>query len=106
MDESQAQQLINNLTQSSNGMNRLVAMTGAKNIIFSSEDNYVSFKLPKISKYNYVKIVLNPMDTYDVYFEKHIWSKMKMMKQVVVSGLYNEMLKSTFEQNTGLHLSL
>jgi hypothetical protein len=105
MTSDQAKELVNQLTQSHNGMNRLVAMTGAKNVIYSENENYVSFRIPN-SPFNYVKIVLNSLDLYDVYFEKHIFTKCKMTKQVIFKDVYNDSLKELFEKQTGLLLSL
>ena len=96
-----ATETLNQLTQSNNGIGRLSAMTGAKNFAQSSEENFVSFKLPKGV---HVKIALNAMDTYDMTFGKVRKFEYKVIKEF--KGLYADMLKETFEKHTGLYLSL
>ena len=91
---------LNQLTNSNNGANRLITMTGAKNLAHSEKENFLSFKLPKGV---YVKIKLNAMDTYDMTFGK--MRKFEYKETASFKGLYSEMLKSTFEKHTGLHLS-
>jgi hypothetical protein len=91
---------LNQLTQSSNGIGVLAAMTGAKNFAQSTEENFVSFKLPKGV---HVKIKLNAMDTYDMSFGKIRKFEYKVTKEI--KGLYADMLKEAFENHTGLYLS-
>jgi len=90
---------LNQLTQSSNGINRLSAMIGAKN--FVQGENHVAFKFPRGK---HVKIELNGMDTYDMTFGTIRKFNFKVTKEF--TGLYADMLKETFEQHTGLYLSL
>lgn len=90
------------------GGNKLVAMTGAKN--FGAIENGVQFKIGKNSKrVNTVKITLNAMDTYDVEYS---WFAKKRgtfeyVNTVKASenGIYNDMLKESFERNTGMYTS-
>ena len=96
-----ATETLNQLTQSQNGMNRLVAMTGANNFVKSKEESSVSFKIPRIG---FVKIRLNGMDTYDMTFYKIRKYEYKVIQEF--KGLYSDMLKETFESHTGLYLSL
>ena len=91
---------LNQLTNSENGANRLITMTGAKNLVHSKEENFLSFKLPKGV---YVKIKLNVMDTYDMTFGK--MRKFEYKETASFKGLYSEMLKKTFETHTGLYLT-
>ena len=92
---------LNQLTQSENGMNRLAMMIGAKNFVQSKEEGFVSFKFPRGQ---YVKIKLNSMDTYDMEFGKIRKFEYKVTKEF--KGLYDTMLKETFEQHTQLYLSM
>jgi len=87
------------LTHSKNPMNRLKAMIGAKDIF--ALGNGLSFKYPRGK---YVKIILNSNDTYDMEF-----SNIRGLKQTIkqtYEGVYAEDLKKTFEDYTGLYLSL
>ncbi len=105
-----AKETLNQLTQSNNGTNRLSAMIGAKQFI--KDDESVSFRFMRgaKNKANYIIITLNAMDTYDVKFVKiGNRSKFKPPLHTVVNetkGLYNDMLKSHFEESTGLCIKL
>ncbi|AIE13773.1 hypothetical protein VPFG_00227 [Vibrio phage nt-1] len=115
-----ATEVLNQLTQSNNGQSRLVAMTGAKNLLQSEEKQFVSFKLPKaVRGINYVKITLNASDLYDVEFGKVSNKACPEMKKLgikvmlpnydvktVVNDVYNDSLKACFERETTLLLSL
>ena len=94
---------LNQLTNSSNGINRLSVMIGAKD--FGKDENSVSFKF-KLSGFNYCKLTLEANDTYTLTLRKYIWSKFKITNEKVIEGLYFDMLKNEFEQNTKLYLSL
>ena len=87
------------------GGNRFSIITGAKN--FSGDENSLSFSVPrtkgKYGSVNYVKVVLNSMDTYDVYY-RYIHG-MNTTDVAVSAGIYNYMLKESFETNTGLYTS-
>ena len=85
------------------GGNRFLSMTGAKNLI--ADGNTLSFRLPGkgFSKYNYVKITLNSMDTYDIEFGNINGMN---YKKIDVKMIYNEELTKTIERYTGLRLSL
>jgi len=96
-----ATETLNQLTNSNNGANRLAAMTGAKNFVQDIEKGFVAFKYPRGK---YVKIQLNSMDTYDMTFSSIRKFETKVIKEF--KGLYADMLKETFEQHTGLYLSL
>ena len=114
-----ANTVFNQLTQSANGTNRLMSMTGAKHLAQVSEAQSVSFKLPKATKgINYIKITLNSMDIYDVEFGKvgrKADPEMKALGVKIMVHTYNvkttkqayaEDLKGLFENETGLYLSL
>jgi len=80
-------------------------MTGAKNLL--ALNSGLQFSLPgRIGKsgINSVRIVLNSMDTYDVTFY-HI-AGVNVREVAQHEGIYNDMLKNTFETETGLFTSL
>ena len=89
------------------GGNKFLVMTGAKNLVNHSKENALSFKLP--SKFatdgiNYVKITLQPNDTYTMEFGK-VWGvKYKVIH--TVEGVYCDMLQTIFTDKTGLDTSL
>lgn len=90
------------------GGNRFAMMTGAKNFSCGGKDNYLGFRIPrskgKNGSVNYVKIALNGNDLYDVEY-----GRIHGMKYTVVAediDIYNDMLKDSFENYTGLYTSL
>ena len=106
MNNEMAKTTLNQLTNSNNGMSRLSVMIGAKNFARSEQDYTIGFKFAAKAKNkaNYCRIKLNAMDLYDVEF---IAIKGATVKTVGThNGLYADMLKSTFESETGLYLSL
>jgi hypothetical protein len=83
------------------GGNKFLVMTGAT--CYSDKNTLiVRFKGSKIS--NIVYITLNAMDTYDLKFGKFRSLQVKTIKEF--EGIYNDMLRSIFEQTTGLRTSL
>ncbi|MDD4588843.1 MAG: hypothetical protein PHG06_00240 [Parabacteroides sp.] len=93
------------------GIRSITLLTSAKD--FLDHGNGVSFKFKGSKTVNYVKVVLNAMDTYDVEFGKISMKKaefgVKMPEYNKVKefdDIYNDQLKGTFEQFTGLYLSL
>ena len=87
------------------GKNRLQAMIGAYNFLYSSEDTtWISFKFKGSKKFNYIKITLNAMDLYDIEFRK-IWG-MKITKTQTINNVYNDQMKHIIEQEIKLYLSL
>ncbi len=87
------------------GGNRFIAMTGARN--FYCDDNSLHFRLPSTitkDRINYVKIILNSMDTYDLEFVSIRGEKMKTV--ATFEGAYNDMLQSVVSDKTGLCLTL
>lgn len=85
------------------GIGRISMMTGAKNFVAS--ENSVVFKIGKgaKNKITNIKIELNAMDLYDVTFFRVWGTKITEIKKV--ESIYNDMLKSTFENETGFYLS-
>ena len=101
------------IIQQMGGFGKITAMTSA-NTFLSHPEGGVSFKFKGSRKANYVKIILNSMDLYDLEFGKIGTKKtefpgVRMPTYKVVrefDGAYNDMLKSIFEETTGLYLSL
>jgi hypothetical protein len=83
---------------------RMEAMIGAKNFMYAGSESWMSFRFKMNPKMNYCKITLNSMDTYDLEFGKIHGMKYKVVEEV--KGIYNDGLKSVFEQTTQLYLSL
>ena len=106
MNNEMAITTLNQLTNSNNGTGRLSAMIGAKNFARDEKNYTIGFKFAAKArnKANYCRIKLNAMDLYDVEF---IAIRGATVKTVGThNGLYADMLKSTFENETGLYLSL
>lgn len=97
---------LNQLTNSNNGRNRLIAMIGASNFLRDEENYTISFKFAARAKNgaNYCGIKLNASDLYDLEFVSIRGASIKTVS--VHSDLYADMLKSVFETETGLYLSL
>lgn len=89
-----AKEILNQL-----GCNRFILMTGSSN--FVSMKNGLGMKLTRNkSKANYMRIVLTPMDLYNVEFLRITSSDMKTIKSI--EGIYNDQLQSIFTDVTGL----
>jgi hypothetical protein len=92
------------------GGGRFTVMTGAKNYI--GYDNALTFKLPGGGGFtkngiNYVKITLDPSDTYTIEFCKWRGGKARKMTEIAkVEGVYCDMLREVFTRYTGLYTSL
>jgi hypothetical protein len=87
------------------GGNKFSVMTGAKN--FVSDGPALQFKLPTnfaAKKINFVRITLDPSDTYTMKFFNFRGLNLKEVESV--SGVYNDQLKSIFTGVTGLDCSL
>ena len=85
------------------GIGRIRAMTGAKQFLaLAGQYVGVQFKFPNRlrSRGNYVRITLNVGDTYDMRFQNGA----KVVAEF--KGVYADQLKSLFEEQTGLRLSL
>ena len=103
MNASNNIEIANTIVQQMGGTGRLRAMLGAK--LFIAIDNGLQFKFPNRlrSRGNCVRIELEPNDTYKVSFWS-IGSRAKLVREV--EGVYCDGLKSLFEEQTGLRLSL
>tara|TARA_B100000745_G_scaffold300573_1_gene255442 strand:+ start:8097 stop:8636 length:540 start_codon:yes stop_codon:yes gene_type:complete len=92
------------------GWRRISMMTGAKSVIsHKAEGEFlggVSFKFSNNGrgKPNHVKVMLHGSDTYTVSFGRIRGYNFKEIK--TLSGIYAGQLKSVFERQTGLYLSL
>ncbi len=89
------------------GGNRFIAMTGAKN--FLCDKNSLSFKIGRnAASVNYIRIELEPSDTYSVKFENvKITKKGVIRKEIHNSeGVYFDGLQELFTSVTGMHTRL
>lgn len=86
------------------GGNRFRVMTGAKN--FAGTDNSLRMRIGRNkTNANYMEVVLNSMDLYDITFAKV--TRMGEMKSVkTYDNVYNDMLVEIFESHTGMYTSL
>jgi hypothetical protein len=99
-----AKTALDQLTQSNNGVGRLVAMTGAKDFVKGS--NFVQFGFKSCRKANKCSIELKADDTYTVRFYKYNRRTLDCPLVHEFEGAYCDMLKEIFESFTGLYLSL
>lgn len=97
-------EIANTIIQQLGGTGRLVTMVGAWN--FQVEDNSVSFRFKGSKIANYVKIILDALDTYNVEFKLINTPEGICEEKEKFSMIYNDMLVNTFEEYTGLYLSL
>jgi hypothetical protein len=87
------------------GGNKFRVMTGAKNFVFSTTDSNVSMRIGRNDKkVNYVKVTLTPMDTYNV--EYGYIRGLNYTVRKTEDGIYCDMLRESFERNTGMATSL
>ena len=83
--------------------NKALTMMGAKNLV--AGDNYLSFRIGRNSKgINYIKIILNPKDLYDLEFGSIRGMNYKVKYEA--KDVYVDMLHDVIENNTGMYLSL
>jgi hypothetical protein len=90
------------------GGNKFLAMTGAKNLVYSEkENNYLLMKLTRnLSGAQYLKITLTVWDTYTMVFSK-VNSKTGEIKTVKeIENVYCDELQSIFSKVTGLYTRL
>jgi len=119
MAYERAQTILNQLTQSKNGANRISCMLGLKkNFVTTDNAEKVSvafsFKAKALRKINSVYIELNGLDLYNVTFQR-VYNKMDVdlgmrlphLDEIeTISNVYAEDLKELFEDKTGLYLSI
>jgi len=87
------------------GGNRFIAMTGARDFVFSG--NSLSFRLPANfarDGITHVTIRLDPSDTYSVEFKR--LRGLNITDKGSVSDVYAETLRTVFTERTGLHCTL
>lgn len=77
-------------------------MMGAKDI--AGDEKSLSFKIRGSKEYNYIKITLNSLDTYDIEFIKY--NKNGIIRKDEVNGVYNDQLHEIISNKTGLVLKL
>lgn len=93
-----AREILNQL-----GGNMFVMMTGVKNLV--AGENTLSMKLAKNkSKATHLRITLNGLDLYDVEFLNIRGVNVKTVE--THENIYNDMLRSTFTEVTGMYTSL
>lgn len=81
------------------GGSRFLAMTGARNLVGSS--NSLTFKLPAAGKVKHVRIELTAADLYNVTF---YGLRGRVLEEV--AGVDASSLRAVIERHTGLYLSL
>ncbi len=89
------------------GGNRLIAMTGAKNFVAHNDlCGGLSFRIPQMTgiKVNYVKIILNGLDLYNVEFGRIRGNNYTVLSSF--EDIYAEDLIELFEKETGLYAHL
>lgn len=89
------------------GYRMLEIMIGAKQFTYDSAGT-LRFKFKGSRKANFVEIKLNGLDLYDVKISKLVTKNYIIEEKVVkeFTNVYNDQLKSLFEETTGLYLSL
>ncbi len=95
----EAKQIAETTANQLGGYRKLHIMIGARNFAFD-KDGSLSFKVLAGRKIKYIKIILNPMDYYNVQF---FTAKLNMTERENVPA---ENLKAVIENETGLRLSL
>ncbi len=98
------QEILNQL-----GGRQFIAMVGANSITFDGTLNTpnLALRFKGSNKANYVKVTLDPDDTYTVKFHRlssDIERSMKPVKEY--SGVYCDMLQDIFTSVTGLYTTL
>jgi len=89
------------------GTNRLKVMVGAKNFSYHSESNYIQFDFKGSKKANVAQLVYDyGNDLYNLVFFKFKRKSFECPEVARFDGLYADMVKETFENETGLYLSL
>lgn len=102
-DIENVKQVAKTIISQMGGSGKLSAMVNAK---FTVSPNImgVCFKFSGSTKVNYCQIVLNGLDLYDMTLSKYNKNGTKTV--FTENDMYSEMLKKTFEKETGLYLSL
>jgi len=83
--------------------NRALTMIGAKNL--ACDENSLCFKIGRNAKsISHIKITLNGMDLYDMEFLRCNKNGVKIIS--TENNVYDDMLNSIIEENTGLYTAL
>ena len=85
------------------GGNQFLAMTGTYGLV-AMENGMVAKLRRNQSKANHIKITLNGMDVYDVKFINVRGTTIKTVKEY--ENVYDDMLVSIFESETGMYTKL
>ena len=85
--------------------NRALYMLGAKNLI--DHGDALSFRIRGSRKANYIKVTLDPSDTYSIEFKKLGRAPAYKVTDVAdFSGVYVDSLHAIIERTTGLYTSI
>ena len=86
------------------GYGKLTSMINARNFAYGNGD--LTFRFSGSDKADWVTIKLNGDDTYDMVFHKLGNSKYDIKEAGKINDVYNDQLQGSFEEFTGLRLSL
>ncbi|MDP7365745.1 MAG: hypothetical protein QGH83_00585 [Candidatus Pacebacteria bacterium] len=86
------------------GGNKFKVMTGARSLLNLGDGLAMKIGRNKTNA-NYMKIVLNSLDLYDVMFAK-LTNKGELKSVKEYDNVYNDMLVSIFESHTGMYTKL
>lgn len=98
------QEIAQTILQQLGGKRRLKLMVSAWN--FKVEYNSTSFRFMGSQVANYVKIIFDPSDTYNLEFMLINTTQGVCEEKEKFTMIYNDMLVNTFEEYTGLYLSI
>lgn len=88
-------------------LNRLSAMTGAKNFVYDNNKNALYFDFKLCKKANKCTLQYNEgMDLYTMTFNKYNSRTADFKEIKKYEGLFCDDLKRIFEEFTGLYISL
>ena len=85
------------------GGKMFLTMTGANKLSYGDEGE-LNFRFPGSKKWTHCKIALTPSDLYSMTFYKVRGMDVKDKKEI--SGVYFDMIRDIFTQETGLYTSL
>jgi hypothetical protein len=87
------------------GGNKFIVMTGAKNIVYGTNDqenDFICFKImPNAKKITHIYIELTSMDLYNMQFLRCSTLKRDIIKEHC--NIYDDMLQDIFTQETQLY---
>lgn len=94
------------IQQFCNNTGRLKAMLGTKRVIFNNDKDLISFDFKMCRKANYCTLsYVYASDTYTMEFFR-VTKDMELVEKESYTDLFFDELKSTFENYTGLYISL